>query len=232
MLPRTVRRQVLACSALSDKKSAGDVFYLWIQLDPDGESPAIAPDNWLNVIDEAAAIGANWLVITLGDQERPPEHVDAMCHWAQDTHKMTVCLHSLESKLHPMVESLVVSLAQELTYLLVEPKHTHAFESLRERGVRVGLANPAPHDSDTACEFPYKMVFVDAGGNLYTCGLVAGEQEFFLGSVFNGSLEQITHNPQLPHSVAASKERTEDGCSGCPPLVAKYLCKEQHGVTD
>ena len=231
VLPRSIRRGVRASSEQSAQRTVGDVFYLWVQLDADGDSPAVASDTWLNVVDEAAAIGANWLVITLGDLKGPVEHIEAMCRWAQDTHQMTVCLHSLEAALHPSVESLLLSLSRELTYLLVEPEHASAFTSLCGRGVRIGLANPAPNTNAAACKFPYKMVFVDAQGSLYTCGLVSGEKEFFLGTVFNGSLEQITHNPQLPHSVDAPGERPEDGCSGCPPLVAKYLCADHREVT-
>lgn len=138
---------------------------------------------------------------------------------------MTVCLHTSASTPDPALEGLVTTLAREKTYLLVESAHASAYTPLKEQGVCIGMASPASHIGDSACEYPYKMVFVNAEGNLYTCGLVAGEQEFFLGSVFSGSLERIVHNPKLPHSVDALETRPKQGCSGCPPLVAKYLCQ-------
>ena len=225
-LPRSVRRAVRSCASPGGQRPAGDVFYLWIQLGPHGESPALESSDWLNVVDEAASVGVNWLVVTLGISGELPHGLDAVCRWAQDTHSMTVCLHTGNDEPDPNLEALVASLETGHTYLLVEPEHMENFSRLGERGVHVGSANPVAHGEDSQCDFPYKMVFVNPAGNLYTCGLVAGETEFFLGSVFKGSMEQVVHNPKLPHSVDALEARPRNGCSGCPPLVAKYLCQE------
>tara|TARA_R110001592_G_scaffold22785_5_gene90280 strand:- start:329 stop:910 length:582 start_codon:yes stop_codon:yes gene_type:complete len=192
----------------------------------DDQSFTISEEQWLNVIDEAASLGVNWLVITLGDAVDSLTLANTMCLWAQQTYEMTVCVHTSQAGPSPELESVITTLPRDHTYVLVEPEFADEFEDLRAQGVRVGLANPAPHEGEAACDFPYKMVFVDASGNLYTCGLVAGEEEFLLGSVFRGSLDQIVHNPGLPHSVNALGTRPKQGCSGCPPLVAKYLCQK------
>lgn len=224
-LPRKIVREVRACASAAAEQPAGDIFYLWLQMTVGTPAVAVAPEQWLNVIDEAASAGVNWLVISMGDSPANLEITEAMCRWAQDTHQMTVCLHTTMKAPDPALHTLLLSLPREATYLLVEPSFDTEFSALKAAGVQVALASPDGHEANSACDYPCKMVFVDACGSLYTCGLVAGEREFFLGSVFSGSLEHIVHHPELPHSVDALETRPKDGCSGCPPLVAKYLCQ-------
>lgn len=224
-LPRKIIREVRACASTAADQPAGDIFYLWLQMTVGTPAVAVAREQWLNVIDEAASVGVNWLVISMGDGVANMEVTEAMCRWAQDTHKMTVCLHTTMSAPEPTLRTMVCSLPKKETYLLVEPPFDAAFAELKTAGVQVALASPEAPEAHSACDYPCKMVYVDACGSLYTCGLVAGEREFFLGSVFSGSLEHIVHHPELPHSVDALDTRPKDGCSGCPPLVAKYLCR-------
>jgi radical SAM protein with 4Fe4S-binding SPASM domain len=222
---RAIFQGIRACTQHEQCPEKSDIFYLWLQMRSDGTHPALGRDEWLNVIDEAGSVGVNWLVITLADASAPLDTVAALSQWAQGTHGMTVCIHTPAAQPNKELTALMDALEAPSAYLLVETAHADAFEPLKAQGIQVGLATPADHEAEQACDFPYKMVFVDAGGHLYTCGLVAGEEAFFLGSVFSGSLEHIVHNPKLPHSVDALETRSKDGCSGCPPLVAKYLCQ-------
>jgi len=199
------------------------VTYLWLQLGPCGGSCKLSEDHLLNIIDEAASLGTNWLVVTLGATSARA-HVPALCRWAHETHGMVVCLHAPDGILQPPELDLLDQLPPESSFLLVEPEHAEAFGPMAERGIHVGLASPAETGEDSPCNYPHRMIFVDAQGRLYTCGLVSGKAEFFLGSVFDGSLDEIIHNPALPHSVPATTPSSHQSCSGCPPLVAKYLC--------
>lgn len=224
LLGRRIRRGLLECSGATETGAGGDVAYLWIQLRSDDSSASFTRDHCLNIIDEAASLGVNWLVVSLGDAPAR-QHVPDLCRWANDTHEMVVCLHTPDGQLLPDERDLLRELPADSSFLLAEPRHGDVFADLEAAGVHVGLATPAESADHSPCEYPNRMIFVDAQGRLYTCGLVAGESDFFLGSVFDGSLDEIMHNPRLPHSVHATPApAAHQSCSGCPPLVAKYLC--------
>lgn len=225
LLGRRIRHGLSECARNAAARRDGDVFYLWLQTEAiDGEA-ALTEDQWLNIVDEASTLGVNWLVVTLGKPDGDRDQVARLCRWAQATHGMVVCLHTRYAELSPAEHDLLVELPRESTFLLVEPEHLAAFAELADGGVNVGSANPASESSDReSCEYPHRMIFVDARGRLYTCGLVSGEHDFFLGSVLDGDLNAIIHNPQLPHSVSVTDPGAHTRCSGCPPLVAQHLC--------
>lgn len=225
LLGRRIRQGLTRCAKDAAAKSGGDVFYLWLQTETLEDAPPLTADQWLNIVDEAASLGVNWLVVTLGPNKQEKGEVAELCRWAQATHGMVVCLHARYGEIGPAERQLLLELPRESTFLLVEPEQSAHFADLAAQGVCVGSANPLSNDGDRdPCDFPHRMIFVDAQGRLYTCGLVSGENEFFLGSVLNESLDTIIHNPKLPHTVSVPAPASHSGCSGCPPLVAKHLC--------
>ena len=225
LLGRRIRQGLAKCTQAAEARAEGDVFYLWLQTEPVEGSPALTPDQWLNIVDEAASLGVNWLVVTLGPLSGERHEVADLCRWAHSTHNMVVCLHARDGQLSADERRLLLELPTESTFLLVDPTSTGEFSDLASEGIHVCSANPAPNSTDgVPCEYPHRMIFVDSRGRLYTCGMVSGEHDFFLGSVLDGSLDAIIHNPQLPHSVSASDPEAHTRCSGCPPLVAKHLC--------
>jgi radical SAM protein with 4Fe4S-binding SPASM domain len=225
LLGRRIRQGLSRCTRAAAAKSDGDVFYLWLQTEVVEGSPALSGDQWLNIVDEAASLGVNWLVVTLGKLNEDRNHVADLCRWAQATHGMVVCLHARHGEINTAEKDLLRELPRESTFLLVDSDYTNSFSDLAEEGIHVGSASPTSGgDYREPCEYPHRMIFVNAGGKLYTCGLVSGEHEFFLGSVLEGTLDDIIHNPQLPHSVSATDPGAHVRCSGCPPLVAQYLC--------
>jgi len=225
LLGRRIRQGLARCTQAAAAKAEGDVFYLWLQTEAVEGSPALSADQWLNIVDEAASLGVNWLVVTLGKLNDDREHVAELCRWAQATHGMVVCLHARHGELTEAERDLLRELPRECTFLLVDPEYSDAFSYLADEGIHVGGASPTSGGEDREpCDYPHRMIFVDAGGKLYTCGLVSGEHEFFLGSVLEGKLDEIIHNPKLPHSVSATDPDARVRCSGCPPLVARHLC--------
>lgn len=225
LLGRRIRQGLSHCALRAASKAEGDVFYLWLQMEALEGVPCLTADQWLNVVDEAASLGVNWLVVTLGSPEEDRTHLADLCRWAQSTHDMVVCLHARQGVINNSERQLLLELPRSSTFLLVEPEYAANFADLAAQGVKVGSANPESSTGDREpCEYPHRMIFVDASGRLYTCGMVSGEHDFFLGSVMDGSLDTIIHNPQLPHSVSAANPQSHLKCSGCPPLVAKHLC--------
>ncbi len=225
LLGRRIRQGLSKCTLAVEARSGGDVFYLWLQTEPVEGAPTLTADQWLNIVDEAASLGVNWLVVTLGPVSGGRTEVADLCRWAHSTHGMVVCLHARAGQLSTEERQLLRELPPESTFLLVDSTSTGEFSDLASEGVHVCSANPAPNGAEgVPCEYPHRMIFVDARGRLYTCGMVSGEHDFFLGSVLDGSLDAIIHNPQLPHSVASTDPGAHTRCSGCPPLVAKHLC--------
>ena len=222
-LGRRIRRGLATCSELACARSGDDVAYLWIHLGPCNGAESLTQDHWLNIIDEAASVGANWMVVTLGESESRA-HVPAACRWACEMHGMVVCLHAPGGLLLDTERTLLDELPADKSFLLVEQEHAGGFRELEQRGIHIGMASPAEAGDESPCNYPHRMIYVDSQGRLYTCGLVSGDAEFFLGSVFSGSLGEIIHNPALPHSVPAAAPNAHQSCSGCPPLVAKHLC--------
>lgn len=224
-LGRRIRQGLSRCSHTAASKTGGDVFYLWLQTESVDHSPSLTGDQWLNIVDEAASLGVNWLVVTLGELKEDRAQVAELCRWAQTTHGMVVCLHARHGEISPSERQLLLDLPRESAFLLVEPEYAALFAELAAEGVNVGSASPASSGGDREpCEYPHRMIFVDSRGRLYTCGLVSGDHEFFLGSVLEGNLDAIIHNPQLPHSVSVTDPGAHTRCSGCPPLVANHLC--------
>lgn len=223
LLARRIHRGITQCASGCEALVRSDVCYLWLQLGTDSLPSTLHVDQYLNIIDEAASLGVNWLVITLGEATCRKD-IRTLCNWAQDTHGMVVCLHAPSGELAPAERELLGMLNADSTFLLVEPEHAAHFGDMEAAGVRIALAKPAGQKDGAPCTFPNKMIFVDPEGRLYTCGLVAGEADFFLGSVFESSMDEIMHNPKLPHVISTAEPTSERNCSGCPPLVAKYLC--------
>jgi len=225
LLGRRIRQGLSKCTQAAEARTGGDVFYLWLQTEPVEGAPTLTSDEWLNIVDEAASLGVNWLVVTLGPLCGERTEIAELCRWAHSTHGMVVCLHTRAGQISTHERQLLRELPPASTFLLVDPERVDDFSDLLEEGVRVCSANPAPSATDgETCEYPHRMIFVDSRGRLYTCGMVSGERDFFLGSVLDGSLDAIMHNPQLPHSVASTDPEAHTRCSGCPPLVAKHLC--------
>ncbi len=225
LLGRRIRQRLSKCTRGVEARSGGDVFYLWLQTEAVEGSPSLTADQWLNIVDEASSLGVNWLVVTLGPGSGGRTDVVELCRWAHSTHGMVVCLHTRDGQLGGEERQLLRELPADSTFLLVDSMSAGDFSDLASEGVHVCSANPVPAGTGgETCEYPHRMIFVDARGRLYTCGMVSGEHEFFLGSVLDGSLDAIMHNPQLPHSVSSSDPEAHSRCSGCPPLVAKHLC--------
>lgn len=225
LLGRRIRQGLSKCTLAVETRSVDDVFYLWLQTEPVEGVATLTADQWLNIVDEAASLGVNWLVVTLGPINGGRTEIAELCRWAYSTHDMVVCLHARAGQLSSEERQLLLELPAESTFLLVDPVNAEEFSDLASAGVHVCSANPAPSSTGgETCEYPHRMIFVDSQGRLYTCGMVSGEHDFFLGSVLDGSLDAIIHNPQLPHSVSSSDPEAHTRCSGCPPLVAKHLC--------
>lgn len=235
-LPKRIHQEVGNTSARNAVQSnSEEFFYLWVFVTEAGiaqsdEKPARSEplnlEEWLNVIDEAASLGVNWFVVSLksGNLAQHPE-IWSICQWAQDVHNMTVGLQTNAPKLLPEETEAIKQLDPEKTrVMLCDAAHKKADE-LKTLGYRLCVPNDDHHENaEEVCTRPKKMVFVNAYGELYTCGLVDGQEEYKLGSVLQDPLYKVLNDPNLPHTVhnSAVKHKAH-GCDGCPPLMIRYF---------
>lgn len=204
--------------------------YLWIYVTEDGlerkrlasaSGPGLSDEDWLNIIDESCSLGAEWMIIYVGARLSECPEVWRMCDWAQQEYGMRVGLHLRGECLQaPEIECLL-KLDAKLTFIMAEKSDAVELEPLRERGLNVCVANVRKPDRPEFCESPEDIACVGIDGELFTCGLVLGEEAYSFGNVRDLFLKNAMTDQSLPHAVAQTGAHHEHGCDGCPPHVAR-----------
>lgn len=210
-----------------------DITYLWVHVSKEGiaqpKRGAAAPkhpptvQDWLNVVDEAASIGVNWLMVTLDTRINAFPELIEICQWAQDTYQMRVGLHVSVNTLTEEEVASVRQLNLDLTRLFVKRSAMPNMQSLEAQGIKIRAADPQDYGEKPDCQGAGKLVFVDAHGVLYTCGLVEGNHEYRLGNIHERAFESLLHDPALPHAIHDNLHKVSEGCDGCPSLIANFL---------
>jgi len=233
-LPKRIRKRIRECTKKTDETKE-DICYLWIhvskagiaQLEDAGTTePPLSLEDWLNVLDEAAAYGANWLVITIHAPFSQFPDIWEIARWAQETHSMRVGLHTNQATFGQEEIKAIKTLHPEKTRLFVRRDIMPSLKHLEAEGIRLAPADPQPYGHKPDCQGPAKMIFVDARGVLYTCGLVEGNENFRLGTIHESTFDKILHDPDLPHTVPEKIHRVSKGCDGCPSLIANFMAFE------
>lgn len=229
-LARGVRQRLREVVA-SAKDNPDDATYLWLYVTRAGigqqegaECASSLPlDAWLAIIDEAAAIGVNWLVITVHGRLNAHPEIFELCRWAQESHGMMVGLHTFCGQLEASEIAALAALDAAKTRLLACREHVPALSAVAPEGVKVCPADPDPEDLEHAspCTKPGKMVYVNAEGRLYTCGMVDGDEGYHLGDAQCDSIKQVLRDPKRPVAVPLEHARKVNGCDGCPPIVVR-----------
>ena len=231
-LPKKIRKRLNECTEASSAGPNDDVKYLWVHvtngLSSNQCSSTSAPsdlslEHWLNVVNEAASLGVTWFVISVGTALSDFPNAWKVCEWAQNVHGMTVGIHTARTELTEADVEAIKKLDGSKTRLLVSKEDLANFQHLDKLGIGIREADPRPGEQQAPCEKPNRMVFVNPQGQLYTCGLVEGNNAYHLGSVFNGTLDAILHNRNLPHAVSEQVPREGHGCDGCPPIMAAFF---------
>ncbi len=230
VLAKSVQKRIQDSSTQASENRC-DITYLWIHVSKEGiggktDAKRLTIEQWLNVIDEAAALGVTWLVVTINTHFESYPEVWDICKWAQDTYSMQVGLHTFCTDLNQMEIDQIKQLEPEKTRLFIKKKAEKVAQRLTSEGIRFTAADPQPYGERPNCQGPTKMVFVDAAGVLYTCGLVEGQKEYRLGEIHEGTFDTLLHNPHLPHCVEEHLHRVAQGCDGCPSLIANYIAQD------
>ncbi len=234
LLPKTFRRRIKECAQQSNEPEK--VVFLWACVNQSGlkqgvkgEQEAERPlsqEEWMTVVDEAASLGANWLVLSFGASLAACDDIWEVCQWAQQAHGMMVGLHVKAEKLtSDDIDTIKNNLDLDKTRLLAREGVLSdvALNEEEQQALVVWSANPQADGERPNCQGPTRMIFVNANGILYTCGLVEGKSAYRMGHVFDEKLQHIVTDPNLPHHVEDDLHYVTPECDGCPALIANYF---------
>ncbi|MBI2421184.1 MAG: SPASM domain-containing protein [Candidatus Hydrogenedentes bacterium] len=233
-LLKRIHTGVARCAKVGACENRESIEYLWLYVSktgigqPDSGATAaqLSVEDWLNVVDEVASLGARWLVVSALSNLSTCPDIWTICAWGQDTHGMLVGLHTHAPTLTQEEIAGIQQLDPAKTRLLVNESAWDSVRPLRESGIEAIIVKPEMSEPDGECTKPGKMAFVNPQGEMYTCALVEGFGDFKLGNVFTGSMNALLRDPHLPHAVPSSAPHKEHGCAGCPPLMAQYFKNE------
>jgi MoaA/NifB/PqqE/SkfB family radical SAM enzyme len=229
-LLKRIRKGIKDCNQVT-KVSAGDVSFLWIDVSSKGiaqpddaccSAQRLSLEDWLNVVDEAAAFGVRWLILTVRTSLTAFPDVCKIGRWAQETHGISVGLHTNSPGLTAEEVNVIKQMDLSHLVLYVKREYIEKFSHLEQEDIKVAVADPQTYGNRPNCQGPAKMIFINPEGVLYTCGLVEGNSDFRLGTIFEGSFSRILRDPQLPHKLPSEIHRVSLGCDGCPSLIANF----------
>lgn len=217
-LPQQIRKQIRK----GGKKQGANVRFLWLILT--GDPKEVQHERWLNVIDESAAVGADTLIVSVSGPLEGRPYIWQALRWACDTHEMSVGLHLFEPNLTDADLEHIHSFDSNSFCLFVCDRFTEGVRALTGDSVRIvkadGLADGVPQPT---CNLPKEMTCVSSGGEMYTCGLVQGNNGFYLGDASDERIDYVKGNANLPHAVPAGTSEASGRCEGCPPLLQARL---------
>lgn len=225
-------RQRLRDTIAAAKGSPDDATYLWLFVSKSGigrrdgqamSAPPLSLESWLSIIDEAASLGVNWLVVSVQSRLHTNPDVLEISRWAQETHGMMVGLHTDCGCLDAAEIAAISELDPDRTRLLVPSDVYHQMRDLDLKGIKICPAEPdsTDHAAMSPCRKPGKLVYVNPEGRLYTCGMVDGDDGYDLGNALEQDMRSMVQDPNRPHVVPLEHARHKGGCDGCPPIVVK-----------
>lgn len=234
-LPQKFKRKIHECAKEAGNCKEPQVVFLWACVSEAGLKPGVksgkqvkqsmTQQEWLTVVDEAASLGANWFVLSLSVALAENDDIWAVCRWAQEVHGMMVGLHVKTPKLTRKDVNKVKQLNLKKTRVLAREGALSRLKlSVEEqRELIIWTANPQADGERPNCQGPTRMIFINAQGMLYTCGLVDGNDTYRMGHVFDRKLKGVMSDPNLPHHVHEELHYVTPECDGCPALIANYF---------
>lgn len=221
-LPQAIKRELKACCKDGLKER---IKFLWIVFGRENNGrPPLDDEHWLNVVDEAAAVGAKTFVITLETPLAEQPGVWNLCEWASQTHDMLVGIHLQQPRLGPDDVKRLKECDPASFCLFVHSSQRPAIQETLGDSVRVidadGLEDGVVQHR---CTLPAKMTCVSGEGALYTCGLVLGRDGFYLGDINEVRIDRLAEDGEAPHCVPENTSHDSHRCDGCPPLLEERM---------
>lgn len=231
-LPKRVSKLISNSVAGYDKDSQrrAAVKFIWLHVSEDGmisktgvteQGPTLSTSDWLNIIDESAALGAKWMIVRSGASLSQSSCLWKMCHWAQEVHQIRVGLHLTTGRLSEHDIEELTNLKPSLTFIVADDSALASLRFLQTRGMRLCSANVHQEDRSFPCDNTEAMTCVSADGRLYSCGLVLGNEHYALGHSMDRPFEDVMQETTRLRMVPAVERCIDGGCDACPPLMVK-----------
>lgn len=237
-IPKRVAKEIEArrSSTGSGEALSHPIRYIWIYVTETGLrqnggavdfEETLGLDGWLNVIDECAALGAEWMVVYVGASLSEAPFIWQVCAWAQDVHDLRVGLHLTSNCLSEDDIERLSRLDSEKTYLVADKAHIASLRFLEAKGIRLCEANVLAAERVAHCTMPEEIACVGPDGRLFSCGLVLGDERYAMGDSQHRTLHDVTADESLPHAVTDTAAFPSTGCDACPPLIAKRVLETE-----
>lgn len=229
-LPQSVVRKVRSAARVHGENGRVALKYLWIYVshaglrERTGDGQALSSDDWLSVIDESAAHGARYVIISLGAPLTEHAEVLDICRWAQDVHGMSVGIHLFDTVLTRDEAEQLAGLEADKTWLFVEAGVRDRLPAVDD--LQLNIFDATGQEQEVVapeCHLPEEMTCVGAGGTMYTCGLVLGDRNYSFGHFFNRRLNEVMKDESLPHHIPEGLPKAHHKCNGCPPLMVQRM---------
>jgi len=228
-LPNSVSRGVRDAASACHHDETNPIQYLWVQFSSHDNTEVSADsrltrDEWFGVIDEAVSMGVRFAIVSLNEPLSGVPELMSVAAWAQSTYDLMVGFHIHGRQVsRPDVRELA-KMNPELTRVFVETDYLSDARIVEEIGVRV-LPADGINDGDamSSCDLPKSMTCVCSEGGLYTCGMVAGEEQYHMGNFLGRKLKAVLNDDSVPHTVREHEADASRQCSGCPPLMAQRI---------
>lgn len=214
--------------------SSSQIHYIWLHVTKDGiiesheapQSTVLSLNDWLNIVDESASLGAQWMIIHVDTCLKSDSDVWRICAWAQEVHGICVGLHLDHDCMNEVSLAPIHHLKQDKTFVVADNNAVEALNFLSEKGYCICASNIGSEDRMLPCEHTESIVCAGADGVMFCCGMVVGEESYRLGNVQADPVNEAMRKHQSLKPILMNQEREGHSCNGCPPFMVQRF-KEQ-----
>ncbi len=214
-----------------------EVHYIWLHVTRDGvvESRETANrsvlllNDWLNIVDESASLGAQWMVIHVETCLKSDSDVWRICAWAQEVHGIRVGLHLNNECMDEKGLSPILRLDRDATFVVIDRSAIEAMTFLKDKGYAVCESNIGPEDRELPCSHTESIVCAGADGVMFCCGMVVGDESYHLGDVKADTVRKAMCNHESMSPIEERSVKPGQSCDGCPPFMVQRF-KEQQAI--
>ena len=239
-IARTLKKVADSHAALYDAQSklTQDIEYLWINVADEAAIisgrgcqafMALTSDEWLNVVDEAASLGVNCIIVRVSTKLSKCPGLWKVCQWAQDALGMFVGIYITHPKVSKGDAQHLADLDPGKTWVCFDSDIPEATSALKEHNIQFQVATPSKKNHCATCR-PDNIVFVSPEGLLYTCGLVKGEKNYCMGSVLEKPISNLLHDKLKAKGIPEGAIPQGRMCEACPPILAESMFRRLMAV--
>ena len=211
------------------------IHYIWLHVTREGitsshstsQPSTLSLSDWLNIVDESATLGAQWMIIHVNTCLKSYSDVWRICSWAQEVHGIRVGLHLNHECMDAAGLAPIRGLDRDETFVVVDSSALEAMEFLRTEGYSVCESNIGTDDRKLPCSHTQSIVCVGADGVMFCCGMVVGDESYHLGDVISDSVQNGMANHSSLQPIGEHNDRPGHSCNGCPPFMVQRFKEQQ-----